>query len=77
MTTATITGKGQITIPKEIRDRLSLAAGDVLAFVEENGCFQIVRQVEPSVVQSYRGFLRNQAGTASDEIVQDLRGHGS
>ncbi len=32
MSTATLTGKGQTTIPKDIRDGLSLKAGDKLDF---------------------------------------------
>lgn len=35
MITATITSKGQITIPKDIRDHLGLHAGDKISFIED------------------------------------------
>jgi antitoxin PrlF len=34
---ALITSKGQITLPKEVRDRHSLKPGDAVEFVEEDG----------------------------------------
>lgn len=34
---AKITAKGQVTLPKEVRDRYGLKAGDRIEFVEENG----------------------------------------
>ena len=43
MTTATITSKGQVTIPKDVRPRLGIGAGDRVEFVEiQDGVFQIV-----------------------------------
>jgi AbrB family looped-hinge helix DNA binding protein len=42
MATATVTSKGQITLPKEIRKALGLGAGDVVDFVESDGGFRLV-----------------------------------
>lgn len=37
MASATITSKGQVTLPKALRERLQLKAGDQIDFVEVNG----------------------------------------
>lgn len=37
MATATITSKGQVTIPKRIRDQFGLEPGDILSFDIESG----------------------------------------
>lgn len=43
MTTAILSSKGQIVIPKQIRAKLDLVAGDRIAFVEDPaGGFRIV-----------------------------------
>lgn len=42
MTLSTVTSKGQVTIPKAVRDRLRLEAGDKLDFrVEDDGTIRV------------------------------------
>jgi AbrB family looped-hinge helix DNA binding protein len=50
MASATITSKGQLTIPKEVRDALQVQAGDVLDFWKEgDGSFRVqARKVHAS-----------------------------
>jgi antitoxin PrlF len=43
MATATVTSKGQITLPKIVRERLGVGAGDKVEFVEtEPGTFRVI-----------------------------------
>ena len=57
MTTSTLTTKGQVTIPLDVRRRLGLSAGDRIEFVEvENGTFAIKPAIDD--VRSLKGLLR-------------------
>jgi antitoxin PrlF len=43
MPTATVTSKGQITIPREVREALGIEAGDRVEFVaQEKGVYKVV-----------------------------------
>jgi AbrB family looped-hinge helix DNA binding protein len=43
MATATVTAKGQLTLPKAVRDELNIHAGDRVDFVKmDNGRFALV-----------------------------------
>ena len=71
---ATITAKGQITIPKAIRVSLGLEPGDQVEFVREADGVRIQRRRGSVPFSHYRGFLKNLAGRDTDEILEDMRG---
>lgn len=49
MVTATLTSKGQLTIPKAVRDSLHLHAGDRVVFVVHNDVEATMKPVTKSV----------------------------
>ena len=60
MSTATVTSKGQITIPQTVRDRLGIDTGDRVEFVElADGEFAIKPAVDD--IRSLKGMLRKPA----------------
>ncbi len=54
--TSKITTKGQITIPKNIRDELDLHEGNIIAFEKKDDDI-IIRKTE--TIEDYEGFLKN------------------
>ncbi len=66
--TAKITSKGQITLPKKVRDILHLKEGGVVVFEQEND--KIVIKPAESLMD-YKGYLRGRARPADAETVRD------
>jgi AbrB family looped-hinge helix DNA binding protein len=71
---AKITSKGQLTVPKSVRERLGVGPGDELEFVEDGGRFVVRKLVTRSPFAAYRGHLEHLAGRDPDEIVREIRG---
>lgn len=67
-----VTERGQITIPKRIRDRLGIRPGQVLEVREEDGRVVAVKSLQEDPLESVTGIL--QTDHSSDEILRDLRG---
>ncbi|HSJ51726.1 MAG TPA: AbrB/MazE/SpoVT family DNA-binding domain-containing protein [Actinomycetota bacterium] len=73
MTTAsTVTVKGQVTIPKEIRDRLGIRPGDRVEFVLERGVARLRKQVPRDPIDALYGSLKLPASV--DELMDEMRG---
>ncbi len=79
MVTATITSKGQITIPKAVRDSLHLHSGDKVAFILRDGGETLFKPVTKSVDQVF-GAMREPGRPArtvtemNEAIAHRLRG---
>ena len=70
-----VTSKGQVTIPKEIRQLLGVSPGDVVEFqVADDRQVLVDRSSSPSCFSRYIGYLKHKRGQDSDQIVAELRG---
>lgn len=56
MELAKITGKGQITLPINIRRALNLKDGDKVAFIETNGQYVLANPVSLAIRDVQKGF---------------------
>ncbi|MEX1255367.1 MAG: AbrB/MazE/SpoVT family DNA-binding domain-containing protein [Dehalococcoidia bacterium] len=74
MPTAKVTSKGQVTIPKKVRDGLGIRPGDELAFVQDGRGYRVEKRIQASPLKKYRGYLKHLAGRESDELVEEMRG---
>lgn len=66
--TAKITSKGQITLPKKVRDILHLREGGVVIFEQEEDRF-VIKPAESLL--DYKGYLKGRAKSADGEAVRE------
>ena len=67
-----VTERGQVTIPKDLRDRLGIRPGHVLEFAEEEGRLVVTRRLTGHPVDAAYGILQRDRST--DELMAWLRG---
>jgi antitoxin PrlF len=68
-----VSEKGQITVPKRLRERLGIQAGDQLELVEDAGRLVATKAVlDGDPVDAVYGILGSGVGT--DEAIGALRG---
>jgi len=77
MITAKLTSKGQITIPKKIRERLGVRPGEELGFEEKDNLIVISKVVARSPFDKWVGALKHLEGQHSDDLVRKARGHAN
>lgn len=68
--------KGQITIPKRLRENLRLVPGTVLDFSEENGRLVARRLQSENPIKKWRGQGRLPKSQSVDAYLKAVRGDG-
>jgi AbrB family looped-hinge helix DNA binding protein len=72
---ATMTSKGQITIPLSIRERLALKPGDVLDFDETAPFLKAIRVISPEAWEEFGKKARDPWGAMTmEQVMDELRG---
>ncbi len=70
---AVVSQKGQVTVPKECRERLGLKPGTVLEFETQGGAL-IARKSQPEdVFRKWRGRGKLPGGGSTDAYLKKLR----
>jgi len=70
---ATVAERGQITLPKAVRDALGLTKGTTLK-VELDGGRIILRKDVGDALSKMRGRIKLPEGTTTDDVMRELRG---
>ncbi|GAX59575.1 regulators of stationary/sporulation gene expression [Candidatus Scalindua japonica] len=73
MLVSKLTSKGQITIPRKVRERLGISTGDKIQFKEKNGIFIIKKSVKESPFDKWIGYLKDK-NKNTDTIIEEIRG---
>jgi antitoxin PrlF len=69
---AKVSEKGQVTIPKPLRDQLGIRVGDALDFEAEEGRIVVTKVVEQDAIDAVWGTLK--LPVSVDEWIDELRG---
>jgi AbrB family looped-hinge helix DNA binding protein len=69
---AKVAERGQVTIPKALRERLGIVPGTVLDFVEEQG--RLIAKKAEAVDAVDQVFGRLGRGRNTDDILKEIRG---
>ena len=70
---ATVAERGQITLPKQVRDALGLTKGTKLE-VQIDGSRVVLRKDVDDAISRLRGRFKLPPGMTTDDVMRELRG---
>jgi antitoxin PrlF len=70
---ATVAERGQITLPKAVRDALGLVKGTKLKIEIDNGRI-VMRKDVSDALSRLRGRIKLPTGVSTDDVMRELRG---
>jgi len=68
---AKITSKGQLTLPKPLRDKLGLKTGDNIIIRETSEGYVLEKEFDQQRFKKYVGWLDQESD--SDKVIEELR----
>ena len=71
---AKVMSKGQVTIPKDIREILGVSCGDRITFIVENGSVRLVNSAvyAMQILQAQMADEADKTGLNSDDAVMEM-----
>jgi AbrB family looped-hinge helix DNA binding protein len=69
-----VTTKGQVTIPRELRESFGIEPGDEVEFLVEDHSIRLQKRQEDRPFARWRGYLRPLEGRDVDALIEEMRG---
>ena len=70
MLSSSVTTKGQVTIPIELREKLGIKPGDRVGFVDEGG--RIVLQRQETAIEAIFGVVKTSKGVTREQMEEAI-----
>lgn len=67
-----VTQKGQVTIPKDVRESLGIKPGSSVKFKVVEGKCVVEKEIKENKLEKWVGYLKSKKRT--DELMKELRG---
>ncbi len=74
MPRAKVTSKGQVTLPKKLRDDLGLLPGDEIEFYLDGTTYKVRKLIIENPFTPWIGYAKHLKGWRTDDLINEMRG---